>query len=688
MRTGFESRLGGGRGWFACLLLLSAVLAGDSRLVAQTQFRLTVPADPALSSAAVLNQQSLIITDAQGVTYRYQRAAQFDSPDGQLIGFYSRDALQALRWPASGSGAMQIGDAQGVNWRLSAQPVTPIAGGPAGPVIRPLPTRRPTPLPSGPSLHPAGPPQLPELNGGWGAPGLDFNGFNNAAGIGHIGVGVDRGDQPLLASIHDPLSIQLYQHANDTWRHQLDIRGSELIPGATILVRPDVVPGQPLLYTVDNRGSLQMISAGRGSLPHAPQIRLAPGAPLGSVAGSQVATAIDANGRLWLLDLRGQSHALVDETVGLFHPGSYVQLIEQALPDRSFNRQAYGINNRGLLVRYQQLAGQWSPPQVMAEGFVPGSPLSSIEFSLPGQGMQTLLAAVDWNGRLQLMTVTGLGMSLQPIDTGTLPPGGHVTLYAALDGPHLAGVGADGIWRDWMFGGGGWTPSQISVGFAPGAPVCADPLNNGLLAIDVRGQLVPAHYHQGAWQCRLCGPGYDISPRLISRRVVPRQPLPPAQVLLTNSGRDDVIVQIADALNPAASRDISVPAGGALPVQLERDSGGVIEETYMVPGPAGDWYEQTQQFPLPPQPRYSLAVWEGRVTYSYIDKRKDRPKGAVPSFDVKNHVSVGVFDLPPGDLLSDGTTIDVYQAARWNRNPGAAGHFGRPHIPPQTVPRE
>ncbi len=72
------------------------------------------------------------------------------------------------------------------------------------------------------------------------------------------------------------------------------------------------------------------------------------------------------------------------------------------------------------------------------------------------------------------------------------------------------------------------------------------------------------------------------------------------------------------------------------------------------PGPLGTLVEQVERFPIPPQPRYTIVAWSNKVTYQYIDRRKEKPKGAVPSFDLKSHVSLGVFPIPPGDLLPEG----------------------------------
>jgi hypothetical protein len=45
---------------------------------------------------------------------------------------------------------------------------------------------------------------------------------------------------------------------------------------------------------------------------------------------------------------------------------------------------------------------------------------------------------------------------------------------------------------------------------------------------------------------------------------------------------------------------------------------------------------------------------------------------------LKTHVSLGVFDLPPGNFLRDGDRFDVFAEAAGRQNPGAARWFGIP----------
>jgi hypothetical protein len=73
-----------------------------------------------------------------------------------------------------------------------------------------------------------------------------------------------------------------------------------------------------------------------------------------------------------------------------------------------------------------------------------------------------------------------------------------------------------------------------------------------------------------------------------------------------------------------------------------------------------------------------VAVYANRVTYSYRDRRPDKPEGSVPDFDQRSSVSLGVFPLPPGDLLPPNARIDVHREATSQENPGAAAWYGVP----------
>lgn len=678
--------------------VISLVLGFGEVSLAQTQFQLVVPGSPQLSSSALLTDRELVVTDSQGNSFRYVREPRLDAPDGQYIGFVNIGTQQAIRWPVLGQGPMILGDAQGLAWRPSQQQVQPvgIGVGPglglnpglgAGPVIRP-----------GPAVPGGGPVIVPN-------PGLG-GGFNNGAGNNpggpagamaiwtggatDVAAGTDRNGKPQLAMIDSSGIVRVYTGGRGGWQYTAEMTGLDIVGGASLCLTPDITPGLPRVFTVTAGGALVMLTQGQGPVPFAPQIQFPRSAALSAVADPRnpVSFAIDAAGRLWQLDLLRQAHQLVDGTPGILSPGSRVQVLSRPGALGRMEYTLFATDNRGTIVQYQSAAGGWLQRAELAYGFMPGAPVGAAYLNLPNGNTLLYLAAVDWRGQLQLLSGSAAGMQAQVIDAGSLPPGANVLIQVGIEGPLLSAVGGDGVWRVWRPGAGGaWNVSTLYPGFPPGAPITADPLTGGLVAADVRGRLVPAAWQDGSWNGSIHHPSIPLPPKLVSRNVVSNSPLPPARVVLANGSPDEIVVQVADAATPANSREVRIPGGGAVPEIFERDAGGVIEEVYLVPDGLGGFAQQVERYPLPPQPRYSLAVWANRTTYQFINKNPNKPAGAQPNFDLKTHVSVGVLSLPPGDLLRDGTTIDVAQEAARNRNPGAAGAFGLPSGGVEVVPR-
>ncbi len=100
---------------FTLVILISA-----SATWAQERFRLDAPA-AGVSADAYLTAAELVVVDQAGKNTAYLRDTQFDSQDGQWLGYFARNLNQVIRWPISGSGNMQIGDVRGrsVDYRTS-----------------------------------------------------------------------------------------------------------------------------------------------------------------------------------------------------------------------------------------------------------------------------------------------------------------------------------------------------------------------------------------------------------------------------------------------------------------------------------------------------------------------------------------------------------------------------------------
>ena len=109
-------------GWMVVLVLIG------SRASAQELYELTVDGRPDLTSQAQLEGARLTVKDSTGSVFAYDRHPDFDTPDGDLLGFRSLAAGASLRWPVTGSGHMWLGDLGGTMWRKSLQSANRLGG--------------------------------------------------------------------------------------------------------------------------------------------------------------------------------------------------------------------------------------------------------------------------------------------------------------------------------------------------------------------------------------------------------------------------------------------------------------------------------------------------------------------------------------------------------------------------------
>lgn len=636
------------------LFLGLCLLLGGGNALAQEQFELSVAGRPDLASQATLDRDTLVIVDVAGTRFDYERAQRLDSADGRYLGFFSAVAGQAVRWPISGTGTMLIGDAAGKAWRPGRQQIAAVR--PAGP----MPGRGPGVL--GPAAAP----------GGAGVVGPGMLGSGSLAWLSHGPTAT------WTAHISPAGKLLFFDGHRDKWtHHQLEVP-VPLVPGAPLTIVEDPAGATPRFLTVDPNGHLIDIAGGSTVRTLAATVQFPPGANLGTIrtdAGTWVLLC-DARGKVWEIDvLRGRA-SMVEPHEGVYPAGAPIATLVDG-PRAS----AYVVDKQGTLVEYVR-AGGWSPATPVGSGFVPGSSVSAAAIpALGGNGV--VVAAVDWTGKLAIWKKDVRGWSSDAVTSTRLSPGAPVAVGMAPEGPLASAIGTDGKWYVWNYTPAGmWVPTVISAGFVSGAPVLFDPASMTFFTTDIHGHLIASALAAGKWTSYFLVPGLAFTPQLVSRRVIPNPPLPPARVSLDNSGPDELIVQVVDQAVPMAPPEVRIPAGASSPVAFERDSGGTLEEVYLAPGPLGTLVEQVERFPIPPQPRYTIVAWSNKVTYQYIDRRKEKPKGAVPSFDLKSHVSLGVFPIPPGDLLPEGGRVDVYREATLQRNPGAVLHYPRPAAAP------
>ncbi len=620
------------------LLFLVMGLLVSSVAKAQEFYELVVDGRPELTSQAQLEGARLTVQDSTGSTFVYDRHSAFDTPDGELLGFRSLTAGASIRWPTAGAGRMWISDFNGVMWKKSLQSVKRIGG--AGAIAG-------APLVFGPG----GIACLPAANG--------------AAWAAHVG---------------SDGKLQCFYGAAGAWKHRAIPLTASLIPGGPMAMFPSV-GAWPGILTVAPTGRLISIIDGSTVQAVSTSVAFPPGAYVKylRIGPHGHAFAVDKQGRLWDIDIETRIGVMVEPASGAFPPGAPVAvLMDGPVP------VVLAVNNASMLVAYGRLPGGWTATTI-GSGYTPGTHVAAANLTTLGPP-QAYITAVNWAGQLQLWEKSGLNWTLNTIPTVVLAPGSPVEIGHAAFGPLLSAIGSDGVWHAWSFVvPGGWTDAAIGPGYSLGAPMAILSDVGSLFTVDTMGRMMVAWFDPAGWHVSYALPSIDFTPQLVSRRIIPNPELPPARVSFVNSSEDDLVVQIVDQFQPRQPEEIKIPKRGEVVRPLARDAGGRIEEVYLAPGPLGTLIERTETYPIPPQQRYTLVAWSDKVTYRYIDRRKNKPQGATPSFDLKTHVSLGVIPIPPGSLLSDGESVDLPAIAKQINNPGAARFYPQPVAPPVTV---
>jgi hypothetical protein len=152
------------------------------------------------------------------------------------------------------------------------------------------------------------------------------------------------------------------------------------------------------------------------------------------------------------------------------------------------------------------------------------------------------------------------------------------------------------------------------------------------------------------------------------QQVQANSPLPPAQVTLLNSHRNNIMVLVNDQRNNSVQQ-IRIPAGQSATVMLDRDPGATIVESYEIRSITGLWESQQFVTTVPPRVFYDLSVYEDFLQSIAIDRTGKSPN---PIEDI-NVVpkSVGWIIVPPGAQLPQNSSIDVFPQAQAANNAGA-----------------
>jgi PASTA domain len=187
----------------------------------------------------------------------------------------------------------------------------------------------------------------------------------------------------------------------------------------------------------------------------------------------------------------------------------------------------------------------------------------------------------------------------------------------------------------------------------------------------------PWSFNSGTSQSYPGGPLNSPPPTEVTE-LVANQPLQPVTIELTNTHDKTVIASLIDRRTGARRAEFTLHPGDSASAQVERDA-GATQQTVLV-AYTGERLGVINQQSVAAQPLYKVVVFEHTVVSTYIDRTgKDKlvPERFRPPAESYGARSIGEFALPAGELLSDGTSIDVYGEANSRRNPGAAGRYSR-----------
>lgn len=615
----------------ARVLVILCMFCALSATAGAQDFVLENPADPAAASTATIVGTDLVITDAGSRQFVYVRRPDLDTADGSFQAFFSTAANQYLRWPVSGVGNMQIGRvvAGTVLWSPSRMQIRGGAGGPVGT--------------------------------GTFIPGSPLN-------IGTLTLAPER---ICAAQVDSSGQLHFFIGHGERWRHFSDEHPpGVLVPGAPVHLVADPASPVPRVYTIGAQGKFIEVVAGRliSDLPSPPGVKFVPGGQFASVqtATSSHLFATERHGRLWRVDLGGGMHQIIEGHLGVLEPGLPIHSMRDG-------RELFMTDRHGAVVAYAiDAMGVWHGPEILADGFSSAGKLAV--WLHPGT-TSIEVAAVDRHGKLQVLRHTGGVWTKDTLPGISLVPGSPLTAFETAAGLSLTAILADGTWAEFFESAGMWDDRIIAAGFPPRAPLAFHRHGPTLFASDITGRLIAAFWTGSDWRPVICAPGdftggqILLAPQLVSRKIVANRGIDPVVVSLQNTTPEELIVRVSDARIPGKVEEIKIAPNGESQFSADRDAGGSLEEVYLVPGPGG-LVQQVRQIPIPPKQFYDLVVYANRVTYQYIDRRKN--KGPVPDFNASTPVSLGAFPLPPGSLLAPDTRLDVYRIATTTRNPGAA----------------
>jgi hypothetical protein len=161
----------------------------------------------------------------------------------------------------------------------------------------------------------------------------------------------------------------------------------------------------------------------------------------------------------------------------------------------------------------------------------------------------------------------------------------------------------------------------------------------------------------------------QIQYRTVQQQVIANPSLPPVFANITNTHSDTLVVLVADRRNTSSLKKLKIAAGKSERIQMDRDPGATIVETFETMDGFGNWQQQQFNTTIPANVLYDISVYEEFLQSIAIDRTGTSPN---PIEDVNYQPrSIGFFLVPPGDALPEESEIDAYGMAMSAQNPGS-----------------